>query len=185
MAGNQEGLGASTREEYAAIKKQYQDIKNGITAITDENREECTEIVEFFEKTQSHLFWEFVRFFDQAKPEYVFVENVKSMKKEAKDIISRALGFEPVMIDAALVSGQRRQRLYWKARRNADGTYTSVDVPQPEDRGIKLRDVLEHIPFDAVNAKGDPIWKPLPEKYLQIVTERMKAFTITAGYQKA
>lgn len=35
------------------------------------------------------------------------------MKKEWRDIISKALGVEPIEIDSALVSAQQRKRLYW------------------------------------------------------------------------
>lgn len=57
--------------------------------------------------------------------------------------ITRELGVEPVLINSALVSAQNRQRLYWVGKRNQDGTYSQVDVEQPEDRGIILRDILE------------------------------------------
>ena len=39
-----------------------------------------------------------------------------------------------------------------------------------------LRDVLEDIPFDAVDMKGNPIWKPVPEKYLEKIKERIRKF---------
>lgn len=42
--------------------------------------------------------------------------------------------FEPIMIDAVLVSAQRRKRLFW----------TNIpNVGLPEDRGILLKDILE------------------------------------------
>ena len=49
-----------------------------------------------------------------------------------------------MLINSALVSAQNRQRLYWVGKRNPDGTYSNVDVEQPEDRGILLRDILEN-----------------------------------------
>lgn len=48
-----------------------------------------------------------------------------------------------VLINSALVSAQNRQRLYWVGKRNTDGTYSKVNVEQPDDRGILLRDILE------------------------------------------
>ena len=74
---------------------------------------------------------------------YFIYENNKSMSKAIYESISETFGFEPIMINSALVSAQNRQRLYWVGKRNADGTYSKVDVQQPEDRGILLRDVLD------------------------------------------
>lgn len=53
--------------------------------------------------------------------------------------------FDCVCVNSALVSAQNRQRYYWVGKRNADGTYSKVDVKQPEDRGILLRDVLDYV----------------------------------------
>lgn len=83
-------------------------------------------------KGKSGLFWEFVRVFNEVKPKYFLFENVK-MKKEWRDIISRELGVEPILINSALVSAQNRQRYYW----------TNLTDRQPKDKGIKLADVLE------------------------------------------
>lgn len=65
------------------------------------------------------------------------------MSKEIRASIDKAFGFEAVLINSALVSAQNRQRLYWAGKRNVDGTYSKVDVQQPRDRGIFLRDVLD------------------------------------------
>lgn len=83
---------------------------------------------------RSGLFWEYVRILREVKPEYFILENVASMPKEAKDIITKELGVEPIMINAALVSAQNRKRLFWTNISN---------VTQPEDRGILLKDILE------------------------------------------
>jgi DNA (cytosine-5)-methyltransferase 3A len=83
---------------------------------------------------RSGLFWHFVRIKNEVQPKYFILENVASMSKESKDIISKALGVEPIMIDAALVSAQRRKRLFW----------TNIpNVVLPEDRGILLKDILQ------------------------------------------
>lgn len=84
--------------------------------------------------SRSSLFWEYVRILKEVKPKYFVLENVASMPKEAKAIISEALGVEPIMINASLVSAQNRKRLFW----------TNIpNVTQPEDRGILLKDILE------------------------------------------
>jgi DNA (cytosine-5)-methyltransferase 3A len=52
--------------------------------------------------TRSDLFWEFIRLRAETKPLYFMLENVK-MKKEYMEIFNKAIGFEPVLIDAALL----------------------------------------------------------------------------------
>lgn len=89
------------------------------------------------------LFSQYVRALHEAKPKYFIYENNKSMSKEIRASIDKAFGFEAVCINSALVSAQNRQRLYWVGKRNADGTYSKVNVEQPDDRGILLRDILE------------------------------------------
>lgn len=89
------------------------------------------------------LFSQYVRALHEAKPKYFIYENNKSMSKEIRASIDKEFGFEAVCINSALVSAQNRQRLYWVGKRNADGTYSKVNVEQPEDRGILLRDILE------------------------------------------
>lgn len=83
---------------------------------------------------RSGLFWEYVRILNEVKPKYFILENVASMPKEAKQIITENLGVEPIMINASLVSAQNRKRLFWTNIQN---------VTQPEDKGILLTDVIE------------------------------------------
>jgi DNA (cytosine-5)-methyltransferase 3A len=92
--------------------------------------------------SRSGLFWEYVRIRDEVKPKYFILENVASMPKEAKDTISEALGVQPVMINASLVSAQNRKRLFWVGKWNGE-KYEQVEIPQPDDRGILLKDILE------------------------------------------
>ena len=89
------------------------------------------------------LFSQYVRALHEAQPMYFIYENNKSMSKAIRDSITETFGFEPICINSALVSAQNRQRLYWVGKRNPDGTYSRVNVDQPEDRGIFLRDVLD------------------------------------------
>ena len=80
---------------------------------------------------------------DKYKPDFFLYENNKSMSPAIRAQITAELGVEPVLINSAKVSAQNRQRLYWVGRRNPDGTYSQVDVEQPVDRGILLRNILE------------------------------------------
>lgn len=89
------------------------------------------------------LFSQYVRALHEAKPKFFIYENNKSMSKAIRESITETFGFEAICINSALVSAQNRQRLYWVGKRNADGTYSKVDVQQPEDRGILLKDVLD------------------------------------------
>ena len=83
---------------------------------------------------KSGLFWRYVEILHKTKPKYFLLENVASMSKEAKRLISESLGVEPIMINSALVSAQQRKRLYW----------TNIpNITQPADRGIVLKAVLE------------------------------------------
>jgi len=86
-----------------------------------------------FDDPRSRLFFEYVRVLELTKPRYFLLENVM-MKQEYQDIITEALGVEPIVINSALVSAQNRKRLYW----------TNIPVEQPEDKGILLRDVVFH-----------------------------------------
>ena len=89
------------------------------------------------------LFSQYVRALREAKPMFFIYENNKSMSKAIRQSITETFGFDAICINSALVSAQNRQRLYWVGKRNEDGTYSKVDVLQPKDRGILLRDVLE------------------------------------------
>ena len=94
-----------------------------------------------FNDPRSKLFFEFVRILNEAKPRYFLLENVK-MKKEWQNIISEHLfGIQPIEIDSALVSAQRRKRLYRVWKRNEDWSYSQVVVNQPADKGILLKDI--------------------------------------------
>ena len=92
---------------------------------------------------KSSLFFEYVRLLKEVKPKYFLLENVASMKKADKEEITRILWVEPVMINSTLVSAQNRKRLYWFWELQSDGSYKRIDVEQPEDKGILLKDILE------------------------------------------
>lgn len=92
---------------------------------------------------RSGLFWEYVRILKEVKPKYFILENVNSMPKEAKALITETLGVEPIMINASLVSAQNRKRLFWVGVYVENMGYIRANVTQPEDRGILLKDILE------------------------------------------
>ena len=128
---------------------------------------------------RSGLFWQYVKILSYAKPKYFILENVNSMSKETKQVITDTLGVESVMINAALVSAQNRKRLFWVGKR-AGNKYEQVVIPQPEDRGILLRDILEDNPDIAtIKSKcvrssgiGDIVnnktWKNIRDKPIRI-----------------
>lgn len=89
------------------------------------------------------LFSQYVRALNEIKPRFFIYENNKSMSKAIRQSITETFGFDAICINSALVSAQNRQRLYWVGKRNEDGTYSKVDVQQPEDRGILLKDILD------------------------------------------
>ncbi len=89
------------------------------------------------------LFSQYVRALHEAKPRYFVYENNKSMSNAIRESITNAFGFEPICINSALVSAQNRQRLYWVGKREADGTYSKVDIQQPDDRGVFVKDILD------------------------------------------
>jgi len=92
--------------------------------------------------SRSGLFFKYLEILNVKKPKYFILENVNSMRKEDKDKISECVGIQPVMINSALVSAQQRKRLFWVGKL-VDGKYEQVIIPQPNDRGILLKDILE------------------------------------------
>jgi len=89
-----------------------------------------------FEDPRSKLFWEFVRVLKECKkvnPNVKFLlENVR-MKKEYEQVISKAVGVAPVIINSKVLSAQSRTRLYW----------CNWSVSNPKDAGIVVDDILE------------------------------------------
>ena len=103
-----------------------------------------------FKDPRSKLFFEFVKILDKIReknPKVKFLlENVK-MKKEFQKIISKCMGVEPIEINSALVSAQNRKRLYWTNlapmfKKTLFGLPSPM-IPQPKDKGILLKDILQ------------------------------------------
>ena len=98
------------------------------------------------EGEHSGLFWEYVRVLREVQPKWFILENVASMPKKDKDIITKEMGVEPILIDAALVSAQSRKRLFW----------TNIpNVLPPTDRGIQLKDILQSEVDECYFIKGN------------------------------
>jgi len=113
--------------------------------------------------SQSSLFFEYVRILKKIKPNFFILENVASMSSDAKNEISNNLfGIEPILINSSLLTAQQRKRLYWCGALQEDGSYKKINIKQPEDKRILLKDILEN---------GD--------------TEKLKAYCITATYSRA
>ena len=141
-----------------------------------------------FNDPRSKLFFEFKRLLEECNPKYFLLENVK-MKREWADIITRFLGVEPIEINSALVSAQRRIRLYW----------TNIDnITQPKDKGILLKDIIEDgevernksYCIDANYYKGGSLKKYLEKKQgrssepLRQSEKRLMVKTIPHGFVK-
>jgi DNA-cytosine methyltransferase len=82
---------------------------------------------------KSKLFWEYVRILKEVQPKYFLLENVK-MKKEWQDIISEAIGVQPIEINSKFFVPQNRPRLFW----------TNINVENiPTAFNHCLNDILE------------------------------------------
>lgn len=86
-----------------------------------------------FNHVKSKLYYSFMDILNHYSPKYFLLENV-SMKPGDRDIISKAVGVSPILLNSALVSAQNRKRLYW------------TNIPYlfpPTDKGILLKDIVE------------------------------------------
>ena len=100
---------------------------------------------------RSRLYWVFLdilRHVQTHNPSVKFMlENVRMRSNDERQI-NESLGLTPVVINSSLVSAQNRMRLYWtNIRTRQEGLFgdTHTDIPQPEDRGILIQDILEDI----------------------------------------
>lgn len=102
-----------------------------------------------FDDPRSKLFFEFVRLWNEIKtinPNARFLLENVNMKKNELRIISEYMGVFPVNINSNLVSAQNRNRWYWtNIRTKKVGLFEEIytDIPQPKDKGILLKDILE------------------------------------------
>ncbi|WP_299123352.1 DNA cytosine methyltransferase [uncultured Tenacibaculum sp.] len=83
----------------------------------------------------SGLFYEALRILQEVKPKYFLMENVGSMSKQDRKIISELLGVEPIQINSSLVGPALRNRLYWTNISN---------ITIPTDNKIILQKSIEN-----------------------------------------
>ncbi|WAX09272.1 methyltransferase [Bacteroides phage BT528P2] len=125
--------------------------------MSTESKEEVTTLAQYMELKekgfqfvgQSYLFWEYMRILTDIRkynPNVLFLlENVE-MGKKWERVLSEAIGVDGVHINSALVSAQNRKRIYWtNIRTRGNGRFSELqsDIPQPADKGILLKDILE------------------------------------------
>lgn len=94
---------------------------------------------------QSYLFWEYMRIKKDLNPRYFLLENVIMIDKW-KNVLSGAIGINPIRINAGLVSAQNRDRYFWtNINSRPHGFFGDIEcmIPQPKDKGILLKDILE------------------------------------------
>lgn len=133
FAGKKSGMVTTTNVEITNLKQYLKHKKDGF---------------EF--KGQSYLFWEACRLYKEITDlqkkknlpvaKFLF-ENVK-MEKKWEDVISNALGVNPIVFDASKVSAQNRYRLFW--------TNFAENIDVPKDMNIKIGDIIK----GAVNGTG-------------------------------
>ncbi|EME28279.1 DNA (cytosine-5-)-methyltransferase [Galdieria sulphuraria] len=85
----------------------------------------------------SSLFFEYVRLLEELKPRYFLLENVASMNAQDRQIITDALGVEPILVDASRFSAGIRYRYYWTNIPNAKRIWTLEEKPN-----CYLQDIL-------------------------------------------
>ena len=105
----------------------------------------------------SYLFWEYVRILQEVQPKYFLLENVK-MAEKWRNIITKTLGYNPILINSNLLSAQNRPRLYWS---------NIADIKQPKDKGIYIKDVLQdtYSPKEMLSEKILNRFQPLKSTY--------------------
>jgi DNA (cytosine-5)-methyltransferase 3A len=93
---------------------------------------------------QSYLFWEYVRLMKECNPKYFLLENVL-MSPKWKQIITNALGVEPIEINSSKFSIQSRKRLYW----------TNIDFDKNiEDNGVLFKNEYSKLYDENLVLKG-------------------------------
>lgn len=132
FAGKRAGMSTIDKEEICTLKH-YLELKSE----------------GFLFEGESYLFWEYMRILTDIRkynPDVLFLlENVE-MGKKWERVLSEAIGIYGVHINSTLVSAQNRSRIYWtNIRTKKVGLFGELhsDIPQPEDRKIFLRNIVE------------------------------------------
>lgn len=131
-------LGDVFNTDFAHFAVQEIDFLLGGSPCTFWSKAKCSKTAKQKRETETEgmgwkLFERYLEAKKTAQPKYFLYENNYGIAQEIQDAISEKLGVEPIMIDSALVSAQRRKRLYWT---NIPG------VQQPEDKGILTKDII-------------------------------------------
>lgn len=148
-----------------------------------------------FDDPRSVLFFEFLRIYKHLKaknPDLIVVFENVPMDKKSEAVITNSLGFLPIMINSARVSAQNRKRLYWtNIYTEQVGLFDDIQsqIPQPKDKGILLRDILE--PGSSIDKKYLLTEKTIKymsefnrmDKYASSI-ENDKSSCITSGFSK-
>lgn len=95
-----------------------------------------------FNDPRGKLFFEVVRLLQELQPKFFILENV-IMKKDIEAEINKLVGVKPVVINSALLSAQNRKRNYWVGGYKDGGVY-QIDIQQPNNKGILLKDIIEN-----------------------------------------
>ena len=110
---------------------------------------------------KSSLFFTFIEILNHVKklnPNVIFLqENVGSANIIDIGIMSRELGVYPVRINSNLVVAQNRDRYYWSNIRTKQyGMFGDLvtDIPQPKDRNVFLKDIIESGKTDSDKAQS-------------------------------
>lgn len=133
-----------------------------------------------FDDPRSKLFFVFIDILNHIRslnPNVLFLLENVNMKKSHMRVISEYCGVFPVNINSNLVSAQNRDRWYWtNIRTKQIGLFGELhsDIPQPEDKGILLRDILEEVADEKYYIKSKTMlsfiqdkWR-IDKKYTQI-----------------
>ena len=76
--------------------------------------------------SQSILFWEYAKILKLLNPKYFLLENVYNMPEKDKQIITKELNVNSIMLNSSLLTAQNRKRLYWTNISNIYGTLKKV-----------------------------------------------------------
>ena len=102
-----------------------------------------------FDDPRSVLFFVFIDILNHCRkfnPNVKFLLENVDMKREHMNVINNYCGLFAVNINSNRVSAQNRNRWYWSNIRTKQvGLFgeTHTDIPQPKDKGILLKDILE------------------------------------------
>lgn len=118
------------------------------------------------EGKHSSLFWYGAKAVDLGICKHFLFENVAGMRNSDKEIISDALGIQPVRICSSLVSAQSRARYYWT---DLPATITECKVKAQE---ILQSDIAPRDTYTAVLTDPDS----LSGQYARLLRKRIQQF---------